>query len=82
MHTLEFRSEGCSKRYMLVGVLDDFDVTLDIDDEANEGKFNLWDCYPTTYECFRMYYKEFGDQNHVMLYEKGGLCASKEEGDI
>ncbi len=82
MHTLEFRNAGCNKRYMLIGVLDDFDVKLDIDDEANKGKYDLWECCPTTYECFCMYFKEFGDQDHVTLYEKGCLCDSREEDDI
>ncbi len=82
VRTLEFRNDGRKKRYMLVGVLDDFNVTIDIDNEANKGKYDLWDCCPATYECFCIYYKEFGDQDYVTLYEKGGLCVSKEENDI
>ena len=79
VHTLEFRNEGRNKRYMLVCVLDDFDKTLEDDDEANKGKFDLWDFHPAMYDCFRMYYDEFGDQDCVTLYEKGGQCDSKEE---
>ena len=81
MYSLEFRNYGCNKRYMLVCVLDDFNETLEVEDEANECKFDLWDFYPATYDCFRMYYDEFGDQDCVTLYEKGGQCDSKEEED-
>ena len=81
VYTLEFRNEGHNKRYMLVCVLGDFDETLEFDDEANEGKFDLWDFCPATYDCFRMYYDEFGDQDRVTLYEKSGQCDSEEEED-
>ena len=81
VYTLEFRNEGCNKRYMLVCVLDDFNKTLEVDDEANKGKFDLWDFCPAKYDCFCMYYDEFGDQDRVTLYEKGGQCDSKEEED-
>jgi hypothetical protein len=42
VYTLEFRNVGCNKRYMLICVLDDFNKTLEVDNEANEGKLELW----------------------------------------
>jgi hypothetical protein len=79
VHSLEFKNEGRNKRYMLICVLDNFDETLEVDDEANKGKFDLWDFCPATYDCFHMYYNEFGDQDCVTLYEKGGQCDSNKE---
>ena len=50
VYTLEFRNKGRNKRYIVVCVLDDFDKTLEVDDEANKGKFDLWDFCPAMYD--------------------------------
>jgi len=78
VHAITFISEKRQRKYMIVGVTEDYDRTLDVDDNDNDT-YDCWDFNDDTYECFRLYYEEFAETDNVQCWEKDGVCMSEEE---
>ncbi len=80
VHAIMFQSTSCPRKYMIVGVKPEFDMTQDIED--NDGDtYDDWDFNSDTYTCFHSYYDDFDKIDNITVYEKGGVCNSEDKDD-
>jgi hypothetical protein len=78
VHSIMFQNMNCPRKYMIVGMKPEFDVTMDIEDNGSDT-YNVWDYNADTYNCFCVYYDEFAEIDNVTVYKKGGVCNSEDE---
>ena len=80
VHGVEFKREPRRKCYQLVAVTKEFDTNLSFEDN-DVMHYDVWEFCADTYDCFRVYYDEYADEDGVIVYEKGGVCDSEEDDD-
>ncbi len=78
MHLIMFQDMACSRKYMIVSVILEFDVTMNIKDKDSD-KYDTLDFNLDTYDCFHVYYDKFAEIDSVTLYKKGGVCNSEDQ---
>jgi len=81
VHAIELKKEPRRKFYQLVAVTKEFDKSLSFEDN-DLMHYDVWDFCGETYDCFRVYYDEYADDDGVNVYEKGGVCDSEDKGDV
>ena len=80
VHEIEFKREPRRKCYRLVAVTEEYDKNLSLEDN-DVMNYDVWEFCADTYDCFRVYYNEYADEDGVTVYEKGGVCDSEDEED-
>ncbi len=75
VHPIQFVKEDQRKYYRIVAVLKEFDTTMPLEDN-DDGRYDLWDFCPETYDCFRAYYDLYSNEDDVLVYEQVGVCDS------
>jgi len=80
VHEIEFKREPRRKCYRLVAVTEEYDKNLSLEDN-DVMHYDVWEFCADTYDCFRVYYNEYADEDGVTVYEKGGVCDSEDEED-
>jgi hypothetical protein len=83
VHAVQFMWEHRKKYYRIVVVTIEFDTTIHVD-KNDDAHHDFWGFCQDTYDCFRAYYDLYANEDHVMVYEKGGVCdreRKEEEGE-
>ena len=69
VHDIEFLKEDCRKWYQLVAVTKEFDMNLSFE-ENDVMHYDVWEFCADTYDCFRVYYNEYADEDGVTVYRR------------
>ncbi len=78
VHSIMFQNKSHPRKYMIVAVKPEFDLTIDIE-KNHSDTYNIWDYNADTYNCFCVYYDEFVEIDNVTVYEKGDVCNSEDK---